>query len=61
MKMITEHAGKDVFNIQKDLDNLKSSLYTFLFTLRKMPEYEVKWGVRQNIEPQIRNIIRMLR
>ena len=41
-KQITIDAGKNALNMKKDLENLKKPLYEFIFTLRKMPEYELK-------------------
>jgi len=39
---------------------LKKPLYEFIFTLRKMPEYELKWVLEQEIKPTIRTIIAKL-
>ena len=59
-KQITIDAGKNALNMKKDLENLKKSLYEFIFTLRKMPEYELKWVLEQEIKPTIRTIITKL-
>ena len=59
-KQITIDAGKNALNMKKDLENLKKHLYEFIFTLRKMPEYELKWLLEQEIKPTIRTIIAKL-
>ena len=59
-KQITIDAGKNALNMKKDLENLKKPLYEFIFTLRKMPEYELKWVLEQEIKPTIRTIITKL-
>ena len=59
-KQITIDAGKNALNMKKDLENLKKPLYEFIFTLRKMPEYELKWVLEQEIKPTIRTIIAKL-
>ena len=59
-KQITIDAGKNALNMKKDLENLKKPLYEFIFTLRKMPEDELKWVLEQEIKPTIRTIIAKL-
>ena len=59
-KQITIDAGKNALNMKKDLENLKKHLYEFIFTLRKMPEYELKWVLEKEIKPTIRTIIAKL-
>lgn len=61
MKRITINAGKNAINPKKDLDNLKKHLYSFLFELKKMPEYELKWKVKEIIEPHIKETIKIMR
>jgi len=60
MKKLTTEAGKDSLNYEKDIDSLKSHLYGFLFTLRKLPEYDLKWAVRKELEPHVRQMIKIL-
>jgi len=61
MKRITIDAGKNSLNPEKDLDKLKKHLYNFIFELKKMPEYELKWSIQDaKIDYNIKKIINML-
>lgn len=58
MKRITIDAGKDAIDYNRDLDSLKKHLYGFLFSLKRIPEHELKWEIRDKIEPTIRQILK---
>lgn len=63
MKKITIDAGKNVLDMkrmEKDINSLKTHLFSFLFTLKRLPEYELKWSIKDEIEPTIRKIIKMM-
>ena len=61
MKRITIDAGKNSFNPEKDLDKLKKHLYSFIFELKRMPEYELKWSIQDTkIDFSIKKIINIL-
>jgi len=57
VKKLTINAGVDSLNEIKHLTDLKSDLYKFLFSLKNMPEFTLKWEMKKVFEPQVRGIL----
>lgn len=57
MKKITIDAGAEALIPEKDIADIKKNLYQILFTLKRMPEYNIKWALKREIEPVIRGLL----